>query len=339
MRAHPEVAWWVPAHGRLAFIPPSLSKERASVMPQSKNLFATKVGEGGQRVGRAVADLHDLIAAAGIAYAPERRDRWQAETLSVLKAFRQACIDSGTARFEDRLRGELDKKCIDPSDATAFNLAYTAKILIEMPRACGIGGVQRLNEWFGKNSILYQMGAEKGEGNRATYALEGFPDWAVQSVDRRWQAGPVRMDCTTYVNLAMGVYFSGEARGKYDAATPYGGKSTNKIANRYDFHAIERPSLDLKRGRSVPADLTTAADLQDVVNDTNEQGLYIVERARMDGFVTHMALLHRGTIWEFNTMNPVNGTQFFSRPVERFAPPVRKPQYKYFIYAHMGNSG
>lgn len=301
-------------------------------MPQSRSLFDGKVGEGGRKSGRAVSDLHDLISAAGIAYAPDQRNKWQPETLAVLKAFRQACIDSGTAKFEDKLKAELDKKCIEPTDATAFNLAYNAQVLIEMPRACGIGGIQRLNDWYIKNQILYQQGAEKGGGDRATYALTGFPGWAAQTIALRWQRGPVKMDCTTYVNLAMGVYFSGEAAGKYDAATPYGGKSTNKIAFRYDYHAIERPSLDMRRGRSVPSDLSTAADLQDVVSDTDEQGLYIVERARMDGFVKHMALLHRGTIWEFNTMNPVNGTQFFSRPLESFAPPVRKPQYKYFIY-------
>lgn len=302
-------------------------------MPQSKSLFGGKVGEGGRKSGPAVSDLHDLITAAGIGYAPERRDRWQPETLSVLKAFRQACIASGTARFGDKLKAELDKKCIEPTDATAFNLAYNAKILIEMPNACGVGGIQRLNDWFVKNQILYQKGAEKGGGNRASYALEGFKGWAVQRIDQRWQRGPVQMDCTTYVNLAMGVYYSGEARGKYDAATPYGGKSPDKIAHRYDFHAIERPSLDMRRGRSVPAELTTASDLQDVVSDTDEQGLYIVERAKLDGYVTHMALLHRGIIWEYNTMNPVNGAQFFSRPLERFAPFARKPQYKYFIYS------
>jgi hypothetical protein len=301
-------------------------------MPQSRSLFDGKVGEGGRKSGRAVSDLHDLIAAAGIGYAPGQRDKWQPETLSVIKAFRQACIDSGNAKFLDKLQAELDKNCIEPNDATAFNLAYQANIVIEMPRACGIGGIHRLNNWFTQNQILYQSGADKGLGDRATYALSGFSGWAVQTIARRWQPGPVKMDCTTYVNLAMSVYFSGEAAGKYDASTPFGGTSQNKIAFRYDFKALERPSIDIQRGRSISSDLTSASDLMDIVNSTNENALYIVECAKMDGFVTHMALLHRGMIWEFNIMKPKNGTQLFCRPIEAFAPLSRNPKKKFFIY-------
>ncbi|MBU3655887.1 MAG: hypothetical protein FGM23_05985 [Alphaproteobacteria bacterium] len=301
-------------------------------MPQSKSLFNGKVGDGGQKSGRAVSDLHDLITAAGIGYAPAQRDKWQPETLSVIKAFRQACIDSGNAKFLDKLHAELNKNCIEPNDSTAFNLAYQANILIEMPCACGIGGIIRLNDWFSKNQILYQTGADKSLGDRATYKLSGFSGWAIQSIARRWQSGPVKMDCTTYVNLAMGVYFSGEAAGKYDASTPFGGTSQNKIAYRYDFKSLERSSIDLQSGKKIPSEITSFSDLMEIVNNFDQNGLYIVECAKMDGFVTHMALLHRGMIWEYNIMKPKNGTQFFNRPIEAFAPFSKGPKKKFFIY-------
>jgi hypothetical protein len=218
-------------------------------MPQSKSLFNGKVGDGGQKSGRAVSDLHDLITAAGIGYAPAQRDKWQPETLSVIKAFRQACIDSGNAKFLDKLHAELNKNCIEPNDSTAFNLAYQANILIEMPCACGIGGIIRLNDWFSKNQILYQTGADKSLGDRATYKLSGFQDGRLNElldagnlVQSKWIARPM-------LTLLWVFTLSGEAAGKYDASTPFGGTSQNKIAYRYDFKSLERSSIDLKMAK------------------------------------------------------------------------------------------
>ena len=82
-----------------------------------------------------------------------------------------------------------------------------AEILIPMPNKLGITGVKILHQWFVDNQIDYEPGAQNGLGTRAFYGLDfkDKSDYAVQRNAGAFQAGPVLMNCTTYVNMMVSV--------------------------------------------------------------------------------------------------------------------------------------
>ena len=102
-----------------------------------------------------------------------------------------------------------------------------------------------MHSWLENNNIGYQAGAEKGEGNRATWGVFGSPNFAAQTVGkyRKIIKGPPLLDCTTYANLMLSIYYDGDCHKNYKAAlsaTGGGSATTEHIGKeRYGMELVE----------------------------------------------------------------------------------------------------
>jgi len=212
-------------------------------------------------------------------------------------------------------KGALQKRQIEPGDELLTKMAMDAKILIPMPVGPGVGGLLQIHKWFRDNGIKYQQGAQSGGGNRALFGVGRDRRYAVQTqtVNHYFLAGPIEMDCTTYVNFMLAIYIQGHIHGApYDASCKaYGEGSDNHCARdryglplvcRVEGHAPARKQLNFFK----------TAD--QIVQATQNSGgrLFVLEVGRVKkrddehpaGGVTHMALCLNGKVYECTTHQP-----------------------------------
>lgn len=281
---------------------------------------SARVGKDAVSRGDNVKRVQELLLAAGEKLPRFGADgAWGNEVEQALVAFR--------ARHAMRASSH-----VEPNDPVLLLLAAKADILIQLPGMTGMAGVVELHRTLRHMNAKYNDGAQYGRGNRAIYGVAGNPQWAVQTfydaaakrtlIDR----GPVQMDCTTYVNLMLSVYFYGNAHNnRYDASCKdFGWGSTRHLArDRYDIPLIRRP--DPAGG---PTPLNYFKDVEDIeaLVRANPAALFVLEvgGTRWDktlsktvhGVVTHMALLHAGTVYECTTHQI--GSACIDRPLREF---------------------
>jgi peptidoglycan hydrolase-like protein with peptidoglycan-binding domain len=279
-------------------------------MAATKKLIDGRVGEeGGAKSGSSVRQLQQLLIAGGYDLGATGADGgWGNKTKNALLDFQKKCKTVGIA-----LDGEApvadstvaERPYADPGDRCLLYLARAAEMAIPVPGKLGMSGVKIMHEWLVKKQIKYQEGAQSGGGTRATWGLEGQAEWAIQTCGGCFVKGPVQMDCTTYVNLMLGIFGRGDLQGTpYDAATPVGWVSTFHLArDRYQIPLVKREDGD----KSVNF-YNSAEQIKAV---TKESNLYVLEVAgtvknpvtgeMMYGAVTHMALLYNGETYECTT--------------------------------------
>ncbi len=183
---------------------------------------------------------------------------------------------------------------VAPDGDELMALVKLAQIEIPLPRQTGMNGIQRMHDWFVSQRIEYDPDAvPPGIATRAIYGIGGHPESAIQLIDLAWRHGPVQMDCTTYVNLMLGIFFTGGAHSApYEAACgDFGG--TSKIhcgRDRYGFKAIEA-----KFGEETRDYVTTADEMAAVAK---EGKLYVLEVTTSKSSLFHMALLYNGNVME-----------------------------------------
>jgi hypothetical protein len=258
-------------------------------MAGTKKFISASVGAGGTNNRDDVRAVQQLLIAAGEVVPGGADGRWGDKTLGALKAFLKAQVPP------------IETSLIEAGSDIPMRLAQKAQILIPLPGASGIAGVETVHRWFVGNGIRYQAGAENGGGNRCVYGVDGNPAWAVQTEAREFRKGPVQMDCTTYANLMLSVYLHGNAHNAaYDGdCAKVGGVSSFHCArDRYGFQIVSRRGTD-KAGKGV--DVTDFRTAEQIEQATREKGagLYALEPAVLGtGSVKHLALLHAGNVYE-----------------------------------------
>jgi hypothetical protein len=243
-----------------------------------------------------VRTLQQLLSAAGYNTGGDS-GTWNTKTTEALFAFRDV-NSPGPYRIE-----------VSPDSDELLMLARLAGIEIPLPGATGMNGIQRMHDWFVSKETKYNSGAESGLGNRAIYGIIGHTGSAIQRINQAWRTGPVEMDCTTYVNLMLGIFFVGNAhQAPYDAnCADYGALSKVHCGrDRYGFKEISF-------GTESRPYVRTADEMSTVARDDT---LYVLEVAKSNGFVVHMALLYNGDVMECTVKQPHSAC--IKRPIAEF---------------------
>jgi len=275
-------------------------------MPMTRKFIGATVKLGRKKNNDAKV-VQQLLIAAGEVIPGGADGDWGNNSAKALEKFQKLQLSAG-AKVQ---------AWVDPGDLVLLLMAWKAGILIPLPRKAGIEGVLAMHDWFVKNNIKYNAGAEKGAGNRAVYGVHEDTRYAVQTTSLQYQAGPVEMDCTTYVNLMLSIYASGHCHSApYDASCPFGGVSANHCArDRYSMPLITRKLADATTNGHVNyfenAEQITAA----VAAESTK--LYAIEVGLSGtGSVKHMALLTDGMVYECTTGQ--SGSACVSRSVGDF---------------------
>lgn len=249
-------------------------------MAATWTLLSKPVGPGIRASKSNIRTVQQLLTAAGYDTGGAA-GTWDQPTTRALLAFREEHLP-GPYRLE-----------IQPDSEELVLMARLAGVEIPLPGTAGMDGVRRMHDWFVARETKYNDGAESGLGNRAIYGIQGWSRSAIQRINQAWRRGPIQMDCTTYVNLMLGIFTRGDAHGPpYDATcADYGGLSEVHCArDRYAFNGVSA-----KFGKEVRAYITTADEMAAVAK---ENTLYALEVANSSNSVDHMALLYSGEVME-----------------------------------------
>jgi hypothetical protein len=259
----------------------------------TRKLLSLSVGKGQKNIKNDVRVLQQLLLAAGEDVPGGDDGGWGDKTAGALASFQKKNITSG-AKLSDS---------VDSEDDCLLLLAWKADILIPMPGKSGMPGIETMHKWFRDRRIKYNAGAEKGGGNRAVYGTPWRTDYAYQLIDLKLQTGPVEMDCTTYVNMMLSIYTSGNIHNApYQASCAnFGGVSNEHCArDRYLLPLVRRTVSDGKK--ETKANYFGTAEQIEAAVKADSNGLYALEVAAAgSGSVTHMVLLHDGTVYECTT--------------------------------------
>lgn len=287
-------------------------------MAATWKLIKQKVGEGGvTAAGPDVRTVQELLVAAGTTEPNVLGGSWGGHSKNALLAFQK----------ENTLP---ERNYVEPNDECLFALAEAAEIVVPLPKTPGITGIKTLHQWFVDNDVGYQSGAEDGGGNRALYGLDfdGCTEYGIQRINRAWRAGPVLMDCTTYVNAMLGVFVHGHLHSPpYDAdCSAYGNTANTHLAReRYSLPLVYRP---------VTKDKVTKREnyfklAADIAAATSKSNLYVIEvGGGAGGGVSHMALLYDGQVYECTTGQV--GSACISRSLEDFV--KAKPSKIFYVF-------
>jgi hypothetical protein len=223
---------------------------------------------------------------------------------------------------------------IEPSDHVLVMMAWKGEMLIPLPYKRGWDGVSELHDWFVKNKIKYNAGADKGGGNRAIYGVDKRSDYAIQTTNMKFARGPVQMDCTTYVNFMLSIYLFGDAHNaRYNAdCSKFGDVSAVHCArDRYGYLLVNRLEKHGKEEKKLGYFTNAEQIVAATQGDPNR--LYVLEVASEgekkgknkqgeeitvvhDWGVTHMALLYNGTVYHCTTHQPSSAC--IDKPMDEF---------------------
>lgn len=276
-------------------------------MAATRQFIASTVKAGRKKNNDAMA-VQQLLMAAGETVPGGADGGWGDKSATALQSFQKKHLADG-AKLQD---------WVDPADHVLLLMAWTANILIPMPGKGGMEGVIATHDWFVRNNIKYNPGAENGAGNRAIYGVHGDTRYAVQTTNLQYKAGPVEMDCTTYVNLMLSIYISGHCHvAPYDASCGnFGGISAAHCArDRYAMPLIRRTVT--KGTTTSTANFFETAEQLSAAVATEPHRLYVIEVGLAgSGAVKHMVLFTGGVVYECTTGQ--SGSACISRSVGDF---------------------
>lgn len=278
-------------------------------MAATWNLLSKSVGPELRNAKSNVKTLQQLLTAAGFDTGGDG-GTWDDKTTRALLGFREVHFP-GPYRLE-----------VLPDSDELLILTRLAQIEIPLPGATGMNGIQRMHDWFVEQGTKYNQGAESGLGNRAVYGIQNHTRSAIQRINRAWRKGPVEMDCTTYVNLMLGIFFKGNAHlDPYDSnCADYGALSKVHCGrDRYGFNEISATFGKETRSYVKTADEMTAV--------AKENMLYVLEVAKSNNSVVHMALLYNNNVMECTIKQPASAC--IKRPITEF---MRGKSARIFMY-------
>lgn len=279
-------------------------------MPATRKFIEHPVGDKAINKSGDVRALQRLLIAAGETLEGGVDGNWGDKTAKALASFQS----------RHHKEGLKPKRLVTPGEYSLLLMAWRAGILIPMPGKAGMPGVLAMQEWFTKGLIKYNAGAEKGQGNRAIWGLDGDPRYCVQTTSGHFAKGPVEMDCTTYVNLMISIFMNGHAHtAPYDArCSAFGGTSPAHCGrDRYGLPLVSR-QITVKAGTPATVNYFETAEQLAAATASDTNGLYVIEVAATGtGSVSHMTLLHNGTVYECTTGQ--SGSSCIQRSIADFA--------------------
>jgi hypothetical protein len=307
-----------------------IGKRRKSRHGRDEEIHSRKAGAECKNNSADVRALQQLLIAAGEIIKGGDSGKWDKTTAIALQSFQT----SVQKQYPNLTLSVPIRSYVEPTDYVLLMMAWKGQMLIPLPYKRSWNGVKELHEWFVRNEIKYNTGADKGGGNRANYGVDKRCDYAIQSTNKRFARGPVQMDCTTYVILMLSIYLFGDAHNaRYDAdCSKFGGDSEFHCArDRYGYVRVNRSE---KQGK-VEKQLGYFTKAEQILTATEQDpdSLYVLEvgsprdvkgkdkegdevTVMHVGGVTHMALLYNDRVYECTTHQP--GAACIDRPVEKF---------------------
>jgi hypothetical protein len=282
-------------------------------MPSEVKLIHHSVGTGARNLHGDVANVQQLLIAAGSTEPSILGGGWGKHSAKALAAF-----------LEQQKLPVKDK--IEPDDECLLSLAQVAGILIPMPNRVGGPGIMTLHHWLAAHRIGYEPGADHGKGTRSFYGLDfqDDEDYAIQRNQRQFRRGPVLLNCTTYVNIMVSVFKIGNIHDQpYDGACGcYGGNSATHLPrDRYGLPLMLRPD---RHGKFVNY-FSTEDEIDDA---TQPKNLYVIEVATAAMGVSHMAILYNDVVYECTTGHPAGAC--IARPLSKFL--ANKVQKFFYLF-------
>ena len=290
-------------------------------MASTRGFVQESVGEHGTNKTTDVRRLQTLLISAGFGVRGGADGKWGEGTKAALAAAART-LPAGSFK---------PAAPVKHGDYLLLYLVWKAGLLIQLPGKAGMAGVLWMHRWFVEQGVRYNLGAEKGRGNRAVWGVHEDLRYAVQTIGGSFGRGPIEMDCTTYVNLMLSIYASGHCHHEPYAAScaAFGGTAASHCArDRYGMALVERA----RPGAAAARHFETAAQLREATA-AQEDKLYAIEVAEAgSGFVRHMALLHDATVYECTTGQA--GSACISRSVEAFCA-AKKDRIYYLFGPHL----
>jgi hypothetical protein len=277
-------------------------------MAVTRKFTLAKVGDKCPNYAVDVRTVQELLIAAGETVVGGADGGWGKHTADALLSFQRKWAKYGLK----------EQRHVDVGDYALLLMAWHANILIPMPGKSGMPGVLEMHRWFQQNNIKYNDGAQRGQGDRAVYGVDGDKRYAIQLTSLHWKRGPIEMDCTTYVNMMLGILINGCIHSApYDAnCGDFGGVSAIHCArDRYKLPLIRRKADDGSSDKTYNY-FRSAEDIQSVTAN-DRSGVYAIEVAGGgSGAVSHMALLNNDTVYECTTGQ--SGSACINRSLSEF---------------------
>lgn len=112
-------------------------------------------------------------------------------------------------------------------------MAEQAGILLPLPAAPGIKVFRNLHAHLKDLGVKYDL----PPWDKAFWGLVGY-GWAIMTTGQRYKKGPVKLDCTTYVNVMLSACLHGNIHwADYKAGTgEIGGTGKNLVKHHYGIH-------------------------------------------------------------------------------------------------------
>lgn len=260
-----------------------------------------------------VCSIQQLLKAAGESVRVD--GKWGEKSQATLVSFQKRRLTTApTGAFP----GGRVQNVLTVDSPVLELLAYEAGVLLPIAGEKGIKGLTTMHDWLVSNKVQYQKGAETGGGNRAVWGLFSNRTLGIQTMGtkRSLECSPILLDCTTYVNMMLALYFDGNLHGKYAAGLKDTGGATAGTEHigksRWGMRLVNRDKRNFHK--------TTD---QIVASASEGPGkLYHLEvgntRNGVAGFVTHMALMYGDTVYECTPKPILNGSACIKRPLSEF---------------------
>lgn len=272
-------------------------------------------GEGGAKNGNDVKRINQLLRMAGYLKGSEDDKVWGKKSEKALEEFYN--------RHKNMTR--VSATYIDPKDPFDFlcTLAHEAGVLIPLPANLRSASALRL---FFETCVARRFkygwtrnGKALNGGTRTIWGFEGRKGWAISTVNdgtgKYFFASefPATLNCTSFANLMMSVWLTGNAHEKpYDASQMVGG--FDPLGWRYYMQAINDNKLIFEG---------YCFDVDAVVNCVQPNRLYYLGMCEKDdGIITHDTVVLNGEVYECNlTQEPA---VYKTKIAERIKPVLRK---------------
>lgn len=253
--------------------------------------------------------VQQLLSAAGYVNVGTPDGRWgktntatDSHTAGALRTFLQR---NGTP-------DQVNALTLEANDDLLLEMAREACLIIPLTGKKGMDGVKATHQWLKAQGFNYNEGAQRTppEGNRALWGVLDHPEAVVQTRQGAFShASPIELDCTTYVNLMLSVYLYGDAHTNYNAHLDSYVDDKHLCKDFYGLPLLTRGTehfflSDDRRGALREVAIRTAAQIAEATS-TAPTSLYVIELGgAAQGRVSHMALLHQGTVYECTTQHP-----------------------------------
>jgi len=249
-----------------------------------------------------VLTVQCLLIAAGIPVEGGSDGLWGGNTATALAKFQEKWSDDVGQEFGLPKAGKEKLTLLQPDDDWLLRMAAAAQILIPMPAQKDITGLNALHEWFRKKNLKYEPKVEyTGSQSRSFWAVKARPNLAVQlqlATPHLVNAGPVRINCTTYANMMLSVFLFGSlANACYKPAVGnIGAISAEHLSkSRYGFSLIMRETE--KDGTKTEVNYFATSD--QICEKAADGKLYSMEiGSGPRGGVGHHALLYGDSVYQ-----------------------------------------